>query len=495
MYLEVKNFGPIKSGKIDLTKKFYVFVGYNNSGKTYMAHLMWIIFHPAAHSKFVDYMVNNKQFDKFVNIKKIKAEGCFEITPSFVKELLNEFSDFIKNELSGEILNVEKEHFIVNDLSIAFKFTRNNNVTKYVKNKNYSFLIIESKSKTKQRLIKLVKKKNALKIEIEENNRPRDKEILTLLPGDIFDEKEGLKKSVLLSTMAILFKREKPFYLSATRMFYPSFYEYIFRYEKEKRKELEEKLSDILASKGNLDKNIEEVIRASKSKYTAPMDALMTRMYRLNEKVPAPSEVYEPFFRPLEDIIGGEIVIKRKEGIAPAEFFLRIGKDKEKELEMYLSSSSVNQLTSLYLFLKYWAEENNNFLIVDEPEENVHPKNQIALLDLLIKFMNQNDNRVLITTHSPLLTESINNHLYLGMLKDGGVNIQRIIEKNRLDISPDAHLTDEDTAIYFFNGNRIYNYDVDEYGVLFSDFRNEYTKIKDIAEVLTDEIYELNEEE
>jgi len=473
-------------------------VGYNNSGKTYMAHLMWIIFHPAAHSKFVNYMANNKQVDKFVNIKKIEAEGCFEITPSFVRELLNEFSDFIKNELSCEILHVEKEHFIVNDLSIAFRFSRNNNVTKYVKNKNHSFLkIMESKSrgKTKQRLVELVKKKNALKIEIRENNRPGDKEILSLLSGDVFDEKEGLKKSVLLSTMAILFNREKPFYLSATRMFYPSFYEYIFRYEKERRKELEEKLSDILASKGNLDKNIEEVVRASKSKYTAPTDALMTRMYRLNEKIPAPSEAYEPFFRPLEDIIGGEIVIKRKEGIAPAEFFLRIGKDKEKELEMCLSSSSVNQLASLYLFLKYWAEENNNFLIVDEPEENVHPKNQIALLDLLIKFVNQNDNRVLLTTHSPLLTESINNHLYLGMLKDGGVNVQRIIEKNRLNISADAHLADENTAIYFFNGNRIFNYDVDEYGVLFSDFRNEYIKIKDIAEVLTEEIYELNEEE
>lgn len=41
MEIAVKNFGPIKSGSIDLSKRFYVFVGHNNSGKTYMANLVW----------------------------------------------------------------------------------------------------------------------------------------------------------------------------------------------------------------------------------------------------------------------------------------------------------------------------------------------------------------------------------------------------------------------------------------------------------------------
>ena len=41
MKLQVKNLGPIRQGTIDLDRRFYVFVGYNNSGKTYMSQLLW----------------------------------------------------------------------------------------------------------------------------------------------------------------------------------------------------------------------------------------------------------------------------------------------------------------------------------------------------------------------------------------------------------------------------------------------------------------------
>ena len=41
MKLRVNNLGPIKQGEIDLSKRFSVFVGYNNSGKTYMSQVVW----------------------------------------------------------------------------------------------------------------------------------------------------------------------------------------------------------------------------------------------------------------------------------------------------------------------------------------------------------------------------------------------------------------------------------------------------------------------
>jgi AAA15 family ATPase/GTPase len=44
MQLIIQNLGSIKQGEIDLTKKFYVLVGYNNTGKTYVSQLLWSIF-------------------------------------------------------------------------------------------------------------------------------------------------------------------------------------------------------------------------------------------------------------------------------------------------------------------------------------------------------------------------------------------------------------------------------------------------------------------
>jgi len=46
MKLLINNLGSIRNNNqaIDLTKKFYTFIGYNNSGKTLVSQLLWTIF-------------------------------------------------------------------------------------------------------------------------------------------------------------------------------------------------------------------------------------------------------------------------------------------------------------------------------------------------------------------------------------------------------------------------------------------------------------------
>ncbi|HEY9702047.1 MAG TPA: AAA family ATPase [Allocoleopsis sp.] len=63
MKLTVNNLGPIKNNtqSIDLSKKFYIFVGLNNSGKTYISQLLWTIFNPAIIYKFaVNYTLDHQ---------------------------------------------------------------------------------------------------------------------------------------------------------------------------------------------------------------------------------------------------------------------------------------------------------------------------------------------------------------------------------------------------------------------------------------------------
>lgn len=185
--------------------------------------------------------------------------------------------------------------------------------------------------------------------------------------------------------------------------------------------------------------------------------------------------------------MGGEIITKNAEGIGLNEFKLKM--DSGEELDLYLSSSAANQLTTLYLYLKYWVNDENNFLIMDEPEENLHPKHQIALLDILMQFANQNNNRVLITTHSSLLAESINNHIQIGKLQDLGEDVEKIVQENNLNISLNDNLRPDDFGVYFFGNNTITPYDVDDYGVFFRDFKQEEDKVASTAQVLSEHIY------
>jgi hypothetical protein len=223
--------------------------------------------------------------------------------------------------------------------------------------------------------------------------------------------------------------------------------------------------------------------------YTEPMNALFDKLYQLNREMTVQNH-YKHLVAEMTTILGGDIVMSKKEGIAPIKFgFKPIQHDEH--LPMFLSSSSVNQLSTLYLYFKYWAKKSDNFLMIDEPEENLPPKNQMALLNVLLAFAQTNNNKVLIITHSPFLADAVNNYLYLFWLKSQSVEVNQIVADYYPEINPDINLNTDDIAIYFFEGTRIVPYERGDYGVLFSDFDAEQRKIKQIEIKLTEKMSQL----
>jgi AAA15 family ATPase/GTPase len=162
---------------------------------------------------------------------------------------------------------------------------------------------------------------------------------------------------------------------------------------------------------------------------------------------------------------------------------------------MYLTSSSINQLTTLLLYLKHWVSDTNNFLFVDEPEENLHPENQEKLIHTLLKFAATNNNKVLITTHSSLVTSVINNFLNIGYLKSKqDFNLNSFLTKHHVDFDVKNILEKKDFGIYFFSGSDVIEYSAKEYGVYFEDFDKIEKNIKNFSEFITDEIYRYSEQ-
>ena len=93
-------------------------------------------------------------------------------------------------------------------------------------------------------------------------------------------------------------------------------------------------------------------------------------------------------------------------------------KNKKFSIDLYNASSSIKQLTPLILYLKYKAKE-NDLLIIDEPEMNLHPSSLAKLLEIITLLVNMKLN-VFLTTHSPYLMSHLNN-LVLGDLKNENV--------------------------------------------------------------------------
>jgi predicted ATP-dependent endonuclease of OLD family len=483
MQLIIQNLGSIKQGEIDLTKKFYVLVGYNNTGKTYVSQLLWSIFNEDTIENF------SKQVEMKELHFELETKSHFEITPEIVSQILEEFASFLKQKVIPKIFHVDLSHFILKEFSLRFKY----DINRIKSCQTISAVILGANVFT------FFKEKDSFLVKVTQENVPKD-----LL--------DGISNRLQLSSLAPTFYEfllglllnntsQQPIFLPANRSFYPMFYSDIFRLtkekEREKGREMKQDLSNLFKELLEKRKNGQEIALESELKltnslnndYTEPMNVLFDKLYRLNENMTAENH-YEHLVSEMTKILGGTLIMSKKEGIAPITFGFKPSKHNE-HLSLFLSSAAVNQLSTLYLYFKYWAHKENNFLMIDEPEENLHPTNQLALLNILLDFAQVNNNKVLITTHSPLLADAVNNYLYLFWLKSQNVDVNQILEDDYPDINPDINLTTDDIAIYFFDGSRIIPLKRGDYGVLFSDFNASLRKINKISLALTHKMSQL----
>jgi hypothetical protein len=85
----------------------------------------------------------------------------------------------------------------------------------------------------------------------------------------------------------------------------------------------------------------------------------------------------------------------------------------------------------------------------------------------------------------------VNNYIYLDVLKnDLNLDVEKIIEENNLQyLNPSVSLSKDNVGVYFFTGDKIIDYQADDYGVSFSNFRDVQNNLDKSARILTDYIY------
>ena len=363
MKLKVKNLGPIKQGEIDLSKRFSIFVGYNNSGKTYMSQVIWSLldFWGKENNKhdililmdtiLIPYTENNldKFYDDFVEgeptIVQIQIEDIKAIYGFYYNQIKErvidnfninkKISSFETLELSfANDINTFKSEAIIHNYGIGNSY--------YTFEKSADSLEIE--------ITKYIKGKNniTLKLDYQDDN----KSVLRFFLSDF-----------VRSIFVIQQEEDDKFFLPADRSFYASHYKFIFASIKEEFEKFRKNKRNDFAFESN---------------YTSSVNDLISSIYDLNLKTPKESGIYKDLIEELQHVIGGDIVTKSSNPDISSLATFKLKMDNKEELDMHLSSSSVNQLTTLYLYFKYWAKESGNTIIIDEPEENLHPRNQLA---------------------------------------------------------------------------------------------------------------------
>ena len=206
------------------------------------------------------------------------------------------------------------------------------------------------------------------------------------------------------------------------------------------------------------------------SNYPEPINEYMKFLNR-NFEDRNETEIYKNVFVNIEDIIDGEILVRDDK--------ILYKNKKDFELEMGLVSSTVKTLVGFYLYIKYCAKK-GDIIFIDEIELNLHPKNQLALIKLF-NILTKYGIKFIVSTHSPLIMQEINN-MILYEEKKKNSNIEKVnIEYN---VNQNYGIDKDDINVWFLNDGTVNELKVDEEGVETSTFNKVVAKMNNFYQDL-----------
>ncbi len=160
-----------------------------------------------------------------------------------------------------------------------------------------------------------------------------------------------------------------------------------------------------------------------------------------------------------------------------------------QKIPAYMASTSVRSLMHLHFWLKHKAQK-GDLLMIDEPELNLHPENQIKMARLFAKLVNAGI-KVWITTHSDYIIKELNNCL---MFSQEMENKNELLEE--LGYKENEILKRDDIRAYIarydekLEGCTVDKVEFDEYGMVMTTFDEQARNINAISDSLADAIDE-----
>ncbi|EGP9817871.1 AAA family ATPase [Campylobacter jejuni] len=424
MKVKLKNVGMLDEAEFEVGN-ITLICGENNTGKTYATYSLY---------GYLDFLSNNLTSVFFSIVQKhlnilIPEEYTIEIS---IDKIIAIYKDTIKNTYSdykeklSEILagkdgdfddsifsNQKLDHFLG-------ELSNNDIVNSFKEFSEYKNLI--NLSEINNKYIKLDYKN-------DENFEIKDRIIMI--------------KTMQLLTSFFLFltpKYPRPFILSAERTGASMFQkeldvnknEIVDRISQVKGSDIKEAVIDILVEKySRYPKPVKDNIY-----FVRELDEVVKKTSFIQDGINKNSKnknLYQNILDLLFEIVGGKYLVSQ-EGIEFAP-----GAKKRITRGKFLiqrASSSVRSLLILNHYILHEAQK-GDILMIDEPELNLHPKNQILLARLFTLLANAGI-KIFITTHSDYIVRELNNCIMLNKLSDEQIHLLKsksYIKENKIDFN------------------------------------------------------------
>lgn len=377
IYINVKNFGKIKSARVNIDN-FTVFVGNNNSGKTQLMELIYAIIKKSSEMSPEVEVSRDEKID-VVHIGHKVIEDLNEWLNKYLRDNINKIIEETFNsnipieEVSMEFKNIDRTYdiYFLTDRTIEYllanQMIEQEILEEMISNKEKYYGSFVLKKEDNGNMKGNISSRYSQGIPLEWTER--------IELGGVLADIMGGRKS---NSYNVLF-------LPASRMGLMLLYKYYFESDK---KEQEEFVYEIDEDSKGLTKPVADFL------------SFLLRHIYTPRRAKENNELLEFIFT---NLIDGRI---KEQG----ETTTYTPRGNEKEIPIFVASSMVNEVVPIIKALTDIRKV--DFIFYDEVETSMHPLKQIEMVKLLNRLNNKGI-RLLVSTHSDTMATKINNLLLL----------------------------------------------------------------------------------
>ncbi|QSV65625.1 MAG: ATP-binding protein [Aphanizomenon flos-aquae DEX188] len=467
MKIKFSNLGGIQETELDL-RPLTVIIGSNNSGKTYIAYCTYGLWQRARRTAFVLHRPNHK------SELELKPEEHDRWSLKIDHNLLDFFIKDIEKIAKhfGEDKYFGVQQFFQDSSGKPFSTT--------------SFEMIISQQEVEDAINQLIQQ-DAIPLTDETSLKFTRKE--DVLFFEIQPKNEEISKNQTLhftnrfisSVKEVLFSNIFPF--PAERNAFINIYKILEtkRYRILKQKQRESFINSTSEEKFGLP----QPLIAIDIRYPQPVEDFLDFLSEIElQETTKINSNNKNEFQKLADEIEKQLQNKNKTNLKSTKLGgkeIKVLVKKGLENDIYNASSSIKQLAPLLLYLRFRASE-GDFLVIDEPEMNLHPESQAKLLEALSILVNLGV-RILLTTHSPYIMAHLNN------LVNGNHENTEILKRQSSSLylqDERAFLPIDKVSAYEMKDNKLVSLNDPDYGI-------RWDTLSDVAVDIQQKFFEIYE--
>lgn len=393
IYINVKNFGKIKSARVNIDN-FTVFVGNNNSGKTQLMELIYTI------------IKKSSEMSPEVEVSRDEKIDVVHIGHKVIEDLNEWLNKYLRDNINKIIEETFNSNIPIEEVSMEFKnidrtydiyFLTDRTIEYLLANQMIEQEILEEMISNKEKYY------GSFVLKKEDNGNMKGNISSRYSQGIPLEWAERIELGGVLAD--IMGGRKSNSYnvlfLPASRMGLMLLYKYYFESNK---KEQEEFVYEIDEDSKGLTKPVADFL------------SFLLRHIYTPRRAKENNELLEFIFT---NLIDGRI---KEQG----ETTTYTPRGNEKEIPIFVASSMVNEVVPIIKALTDIRKV--DFIFYDEVETSMHPLKQIEMVKLLNRLNNKGI-RLLVSTHSDTMATKINNLLLLSQQEFTSRKMKDTLEK------------------------------------------------------------------